>query len=1179
MKKILKYILVVLALFASVTLSAHAEFWAKGANSQLYTNGGNGLGNSIINVAGCNGCTPSGTGTVTSITAGTGIILSPNPITTTGTISVAGAVSSLYEYSITVTGSTYNATNRSGSFTSSSASLDTVWAATITDSSTNPASITFGAGNFVTISGLQVGRGNISVVGQGIGVTNIQGQAASTTLNSTPIFQDVPSQSGAARTLTVDALVGDQTLTMSAADAATFAVGDYILLTSNLSIDTEIAGRNQGEIHQLTGVNGATGVLTLGAAGTGSHVYQTMTVANGANVRKLNMYQNVSISGLTFTDLATSRPNTLGVGQTLFEFIVGLNIQNCQFYHLFNSGTQIYQSLNTNIVDNNFKIIQDVTPSANTYYGVQLRGATNGINVVGNTFQQMRHAVTQGAGSGTYLMGTTRDGTISGNASTDTTTAHFDLHQGAEGFTISNNTMTGDDGSANGIQSRSPVTIVGNSIIGIVGTGISIFGNGSGSLISGNDIKGALTGIQLSNGVSKVNIIGNNIRNGGTGMSLNRLSTTVTISIASPAVVSFTAHSIPVGTEVTFGTTGALPTGLSTGTNYYVISAGLTPNSFEVSTTPGGSAVNTTGTQSGVQTVRYYSGSGSVISGNLFTGNSSDAIFMNGQRNVKFNNNTFTENNRSITMSDTDSHSTGLVVTNNSSYGNIASNFPTILGTGTIVSGNNGFGGLSQLVPIGANAIGLSITQNDTTNNPVAASITNAGTGADLLVNGTSTGNIFTGQASGVNKFTVSSAGDLTVVGTTTLATSLTGLLKVTAGVISTATAGTDYLNSVNTNATLTGSGTTGSALGINLANANNWTALQTFTFPALAATTTDALLVTNTTAATNGTQQISPAFHWSGQGFGTTAGTSQDVSFRSLVLPVQSTVPTGTWQLQSSINGGAFGSQLQVTSAGLVSATTGFSALGAAANTAFQSSSTQINSNFATLTTGSNVTTNATMLFGGGSTIAYRAFMNGNTAATPATAIPYGSLIIGTEAVTIPTGTTSLAANLVVNPLAITATGTLTASTSLYINGAATGGTNNYALYVGSGTSLFGGAILNSTGGIGYATGLGAGGTVSQATSKTTPVTLNTYTGTITLNAASLANNTTASFTVTDSAMGANDVATVIHDNTGTVGGYVVGQSNSTAGSFQVNVRNVSGSPLSEAIVLRFVIVKGSVN
>jgi len=51
-----------------------------------------------------------------------------------------------------------------------------------------------------------------------------------------------------------------------------------------------------------------------------------------------------------------------------------------------------------------------------------------------------------------------------------------------------------------------------------------------------------------------------------------------------------------------FTTTGALPTGITAGTTYYVIAAGLTANAFEVSATRGGSAVNTSGSQSGTHT-------------------------------------------------------------------------------------------------------------------------------------------------------------------------------------------------------------------------------------------------------------------------------------------------------------------------------------------------------------------------------------------------------------------------------------------------------------------------------------------------------------------------------------------------------------------------------------------------
>jgi hypothetical protein len=78
---------------------------------------------------------------------------------------------------------------------------------------------------------------------------------------------------------------------------------------------------------------------------------------------------------------------------------------------------------------------------------------------------------------------------------------------------------------------------------------------------------------------------------------------TFTVTIASPGVFSKTGHGLSVGDTVVFSTTGALPTGLTAGTTYYVISAGLTANAFEVSTTAGGAAVNTSGSQSGTHSL------------------------------------------------------------------------------------------------------------------------------------------------------------------------------------------------------------------------------------------------------------------------------------------------------------------------------------------------------------------------------------------------------------------------------------------------------------------------------------------------------------------------------------------------------------------------------------------------
>jgi len=70
------------------------------------------------------------------------------------------------------------------------------------------------------------------------------------------------------------------------------------------------------------------------------------------------------------------------------------------------------------------------------------------------------------------------------------------------------------------------------------------------------------------------------------------------ISNASPAIVSATAHGLTTGDTIMFETQGTLNTGITADTVYYVISTGLTADQFEFSLTSGGSAVNTSSTGS-----------------------------------------------------------------------------------------------------------------------------------------------------------------------------------------------------------------------------------------------------------------------------------------------------------------------------------------------------------------------------------------------------------------------------------------------------------------------------------------------------------------------------------------------------------------------------------------------------
>lgn len=72
-----------------------------------------------------------------------------------------------------------------------------------------------------------------------------------------------------------------------------------------------------------------------------------------------------------------------------------------------------------------------------------------------------------------------------------------------------------------------------------------------------------------------------------------------TVTIASPGVFTLKKHGLFADDRVIFETSGALPTGLSADTWYYVISDGLDEDEFQVSTTKDGDAINTTGSQSG----------------------------------------------------------------------------------------------------------------------------------------------------------------------------------------------------------------------------------------------------------------------------------------------------------------------------------------------------------------------------------------------------------------------------------------------------------------------------------------------------------------------------------------------------------------------------------------------------
>jgi hypothetical protein len=121
-------------------------------------------------------------------------------------------------------------------------------------------------------------------------------------------------------------------------------------------------------------------------------------------------------------------------------------------------------------------------------------------------------------------------------------------------------------------------------------------------------------------------------------------------------------------------------------------------------------------------------------------------------------------------------------------------------------------------------------------------------------------------------------------------------------------------------------------------------------------------------------------------------------------------------------------------------------------------------------------------------------------------------------------------------------------------------------------------GAITSTgTGGIGYAAG--AGGTVTQLTSKSTGVTLNKISGQITMVNSALAAAAEVSFTLTNSTIAANDVVVVSIKSGATSAAYFVTVGATAAGSCNITLGNTSAGSLSEAVVLNFAVIKAAAN
>jgi Right handed beta helix region len=371
------------------------------------------------------------------------------------------------------------------------------------------------AGAYVVSQTILIGQSNVHIQGEGMGITNI---VAAQTMTAAPAIRVYNQQAGNVLPLLADASKGDTSVTLTPANAASLALGNYVLLFSNKSVDTEDPQKHAGEIKQVEVVDLAAGKITFD-----DQIYDAYLVSDAAATARITMLQNVTLSDFSVTTLA---PFYTGSEASIScRFIDNLQIEHVEAHHTYVAGMQLLSVRNSNIASCYIHDIRDKQPAGRVHYGIVVSAASQNVSIAGCRFSHTRHAVTTGGAGGALESGVQRNIVISNCTSMLADTAHFDTHDPVENVTYIGCAAIGGKPALQevvGFQMRGGnSSIIGCSVLQAIGKGILIFHTGSnGATITGNMIAGVKSvagtrgiGIHLdSSGTSGHTIAGNIIK-------------------------------------------------------------------------------------------------------------------------------------------------------------------------------------------------------------------------------------------------------------------------------------------------------------------------------------------------------------------------------------------------------------------------------------------------------------------------------------------------------------------------------------------------------------------------------------------------------------------------------------------------------------------------------------------